>query len=186
MQYHNKSVLVPVEKYERLIHSTSTHHQMGSGYEADTEEDHDPHRLDMNVIVSTLPKQSRQKIQAILRLITEDPQQRLSWDAKGQLVYQGRVIHGSHITDLLKDSQYMYKHFEPKGKDEFYQGLKDLNVPYTLLCNLKRIDGVVTAKDFHNLRRPIPPGIPDKVDKEKKKVTMKKKKKKISYKWISL
>lgn len=87
-----------MEKYERLLKQTTKPRfcneeedtsqevvQHGGGYESDTEDT----SLGSDLILSALPKPYRQRGSALLRHIQNDPDHRLSWDRKGQLIYQG-------------------------------------------------------------------------------------------------
>jgi len=108
-----KMMLVPVEAHHPTTQEEESH-------------------LDTDIIMSAIPKNYRTRAQALLNHITADPQHRLRWNTRGELVYQGQVIPGSHITDLLKNSQRQYKH-APMGLNEFEAGLKELNVPTGLM-----------------------------------------------------
>lgn len=88
--------------------------------------------LDEEIILSAIPKNYKTRVQALLNHMTADPQHRLQWNKKGELIYHGQVIPGSHITDLLKNSQRQYKH-APVGLQEFQDGLKEINIPIGLL-----------------------------------------------------
>ena len=81
--------------------------------------------MDTEVILSAIPKNYRTRAQALLNHITADPQHRFRWNQQGELIYRGQVIPGSHITDLLKNSQ---RHSQPVGLQEFQDGLKELNI----------------------------------------------------------
>jgi hypothetical protein len=89
-----------------------------------------------------------------------DPRKILGWNDRGELRFHGETISGYHVTDLLKDSQYEYKSLKPIGTDQFYDGLREINIPQNLIGNTQR-RGV-------NVR---PPGIPvhkgKKMEKEK-------------------
>ena len=100
-------------------------------------------RLDAEVILSAIAKNYRNRARALMNHITADPQQRLQWNDRGELIYHGKVIPGSHITDLLKNSQIQYRHSQPVGYKLFRDGLKELNIPVGLLTHA----------------RPGPPGI---------------------------
>lgn len=91
--------------------------------------------LDVGVILSAIPKNYRTRAKALLNHITADPQQRLKWNRHGELIHDGRLIPGSHITDLLKNSQRQYKHVQPVGLEEFQDSLKELNIPVGLTEN---------------------------------------------------
>lgn len=113
---HKKMVLVPAEKYE----PSSTVERKENG-------------LDVDIILSAIPKNFRTRARALLKHISADPEQRLQWNAQGELVYHGNVIPGSHITDLLKNSQRQYRHSMPVGLQDFQDGLKELNIPIGLI-----------------------------------------------------
>ena len=89
--------------------------------------------LDVEVILSAIPKNFRTRARALMNHIAADPQQRLRWNERGELVYHDDLIPGSHITDLLKNSQRQYKHSQPVGQREFREGLGELNVPVGLM-----------------------------------------------------
>ena len=89
--------------------------------------------LDVEVILSAIPKNYKNRARALMNHIAADPQQRIQWNERGELIYHGKVISGSHITDLLKNSQRQYRHLQPVGYQEFQDGLKELNVPIGLM-----------------------------------------------------
>lgn len=89
--------------------------------------------LDVDIILSAIPKNFRTRAKALLNHIAADPQQRLRWNQQGELIYHGKLIPGSHITDLLKNSQRQYRHSSPVGLKEFQDGLKELNIPIGLV-----------------------------------------------------
>lgn len=98
-----------------------------------TREERDDYKLDKDVILSAIPKNSKSRVEALLNHIAADPKQRLRWNQHGELIYHGRVVPGSHITDLLKNSQRQYRHSQPVGLSEFKDGLKELNIPVGLM-----------------------------------------------------
>lgn len=110
-----KMMLIPVEKF-----------QFDQPEEKST-------ALDVDVILSAIPKNFRNRAKALLNHIMADPQQGLRWNNHGELIYKGKVVPGSHITDLLKNSQRQYKHLKLTGLEEFRNGLKDLNIPIGLM-----------------------------------------------------
>ena len=112
---YKKMVLVPIEKYQP----------------SPTEEEENV--LDVDIIMSAIPKNFKTRARALLNHIVADPEQRMQWNERGELIYHGKVIPGSHITDLLKNSQRQYKHSVLAGQEEFQKGLKDLNIPIGLM-----------------------------------------------------
>jgi hypothetical protein len=78
-----------------------------------------------------------------------DPRKILGWNHRGALEYRGKTIQDSKLIDLLKDSQHAYKNLVCVGIEEFYKGLREMNIPQSLISNDQRRE--------HNIR---PPGIP--------------------------
>lgn len=120
-----KLVLVPIEKYERLI-----------GKKEDLDEQATP--IDLDLIVNVLPKMYRNKARTLLTYIQRSDL--LDWTDKGELVYEKKIIPHSHISDLTKHAMRMYVNFNPVGVEEFYSGLAKINIPQGILGNeeLKR------------------------------------------------
>ena len=135
----HKMMLVPVEKYQEGSSPTTT--------TANSQEKIPRTKLDVEVILSAIPKNYRNRARALLNHITADPQQRLQWNDQGELIYHDNVIHGSHITDLVKNSQRQYKHSQPVGLTEFQDGLRQLNIPIGLLETRSGPPGVRVATD---------------------------------------
>jgi hypothetical protein len=133
--------------------------------------------------MGALPKPYRQRGRALLQHIQQDPEHRLSWDEKGHLIYKGQTIPHSHISDLLKDSQYLYKRLDPVGKEEFYNVLKEMNVPKGLIGNHQRLEDMEGRLLSGIAEQRRPPGIPVQ---QKKKSSSKSKGKKKTFKWIAL
>ena len=65
---------------------------------------------------------------------------KLSWNKKGEIGHVGEVVPGTHITDLFKDSQYKYKHFNPAGYGVFYKALKEMTIPRGLIGHWQRME----------------------------------------------
>jgi hypothetical protein len=171
MKDAQKSVLLPYEKYIRLLAGAEKAIQKEVVREPEVQsEEIDPSvdGLTVDAISDTVPQRYRKRIESILNYITRDPRRTLHWNEKGQLIYKDSTVSDSHITDLLKDSQFEHKGYAPVGYVEFYKGLKEINLPVTLIGNSTR------RREFVHR----PPGIPAA---EKKK-----KKKKATLKWIAL
>ncbi len=89
--------------------------------------------LEIDVILSDIPKNFRNRAKSLLNHITADPQQRLRWNGTGEIIYNGLVVSGSRISELLNNSQRRYKHLKPIGQHEFREGIRELNIPLGLL-----------------------------------------------------
>lgn len=90
-------------------------------------------------ILQTLPKTSKHRGKMILEKIKENPEV-MKWDDKGQLVFHGKPIAGSHISDLIVDSLKTGKTSArgPLGWEMFTQGLAKVNAPEHWLRNVQR------------------------------------------------
>ncbi len=89
--------------------------------------------LEVDVILSAIPKNFRNRAKSLLNNIMTDPQHILRWNGRGEIIYNGIIVPGSHITDLLNNSQKGYKHLKPIGQHEFREGLRELNISLGLL-----------------------------------------------------
>lgn len=185
MDHIQKHILIPMDKYKRLL-AQQQERGTSSMEKPDFMSDNP---MDIDLILSVLPKPSRQRGAALIKHIQNDPDQRLTWNQKGQVIYKGQLIQGSHIADLLKDSQYLYKRLQPQGKAEFYQALREMNVPQGLIGNRQRweidmntnhpieskgpdpLPNELPSLSEHFLKRP--PGLPEKKSQK-------------TFKWISL
>jgi len=112
-------ILISPDKYNQLTEDSTDNQQM------------EP--LDVDVILSAIPKNFRNRAKSLLTHIMADTAHTLQWNERGELLYRGTLIPGSHITDLLKNSQRHYRHLQPIGQKEFRKGLQELNVPLGLL-----------------------------------------------------
>ena len=113
-------ILVSPKKYKSLTND-------------DDDEPIETSALEIEVILSAIPKNFRNRAKSILNNIMTDPQHILRWNGRGEIIYNGFTVSGSHITDLLKNSQKSYKHLKPIGQHEFREGLRELNIPLELL-----------------------------------------------------
>jgi hypothetical protein len=162
-----KMILLPYEEYERCLVKTKDHFDIPKSSEKD--ESQIGRGLSMDIIMAAIPRQYQYRVKAILSHIMKDPRKILGWNHRGELEFRGETISGSHVTDLLKDSQYAYKNMSLLGINEFYRGLSDMNIPQSLIGNDQRRE--------NNIR---PPGIPHLYKGRKKVVTLEQKK------WITV
>ena len=164
-----KMILIPLEKYER-IKSSHTKIQIGSQPAQvqvameEIKDDPESNMLDKEMIIQTMPKMYRSKGQALLNFIEKGNV--LSWNEKGELVHNGSVIPNSNIADLVKDAMREYKNFNPIGKDEFYKGLAQSNIPLLLIDNRSNRDLMMESKSKavygKKRRKEAPPNEPPK------------------------
>ena len=159
---NQKSILVPWDKYQRLIKQTSPKKDVTVETPLTTIKEEEPvdDALSVDMVVEAVPKNVRNRVRALLSHITNNG--RLTWNKQGEIHYEGQNIPGSHITDLVKDSQYKYKHFHPVGHDVFYRALKDMNIPTGLLGHQEKLQPKKT-----------PPGIRAPQTRPKEKLPIK-------------
>lgn len=150
-----KMVLVPLRKYERMKECRELQQQQRESevtipfqhiVKEVEEEDNDVEedRLNIETIMQAIPKMYSNKGRAILGFMEKG--NALKWNKHGEIIHNGNVIRNSHIADLLKDAMREYKGFSPVGKEEFYQGLAESNVPLLLLENKRNRQHVQEAR----------------------------------------
>ena len=86
----------------------------------------------------TVPKTLKRKAEALIHRLKNDPT--INWNERGELIYQGRIVPGSNMTDLINDALRQRKTFEPHGWREFARALRHGNVPQDLVGHRKRWD----------------------------------------------
>ena len=86
----------------------------------------------------TVPKALKRKAEALIHRLKKDPT--ISWNERGELIYQGRIVPGTNMTDLINDALRPRKTFEPHGWQEFARALRHGNVPQDLIGHRKRWD----------------------------------------------
>jgi hypothetical protein len=134
-------------------------------------------------ILDFFPKVNRNKIDSLINFISRD--NIISWNNKGEFIYKGDTIFKSNIIDLLKHVLSNSKTI-PKGINQFYEGLVELNIPNYLIKNDYGRDLMGSdSKHYKSLWRP--PGILDKSIKIKKiKGKKVNKQNLIEKKWINI
>jgi hypothetical protein len=62
----------------------------------------------------------------------------MSWNSKGEMIYQGQTYPQTSIADLIKDALVGYKHFSPVGVYTFYNILSLNDMPLSLVGSMAR------------------------------------------------
>ena len=176
-----KAVLIPLEKYNRLLSQYREPPENNAKdsvsepqilNQSDEKSDQSGRGADLEVNskwLSGIPTLFKRNARAVLDYL-RGHKDILSWNDRGEIIYKGRVILGSNLADLLKDSQRQYKYLDPHGDREFYRAWGELNIPEGLLGNEKRRSEVRHYKNHPgDVYIAPPPGIP------KKKAVLKKK-----------
>ncbi len=89
-------------------------------------------------IVAAAPASMQKRARLLVDRI-KSSQGRLGWNAQGELtVHGGSRIPGTNIVDLVNDVLRRRKGFNPKGWQQFAQGLRDVNVPQEVVGHQDR------------------------------------------------
>ena len=88
-------------------------------------------------IINTVPVKYKKRAENMLRFLNEN--EKIKWNKNGRVVYNGEVIPGSNITDLINDQMRNRKTFKPTGASQFSTALKLMNIPTELIGNVKRL-----------------------------------------------
>ena len=88
-------------------------------------------------LLANFPVSIKKKAKTIFDMI-QNSNGILDYNDKGELLLDGHVIRGSHISDLVYDILFGKSGFEPRGVEQFLGGLVRLNVPERLITNKTR------------------------------------------------
>ena len=66
----------------------------------------------------------------------------MTWKERGEFIYKGTTIQGSHIVDLLKNTQYHHNNYTPLGTNTFYKGPE-----YIYIYRLRLLSSVTLRYD---------------------------------------
>lgn len=157
-----KSVLLPYERYQRLMMAVKQKETAECVPDTDGSlEEHVPEDSFSQCAVKTteiensptslllqhFPKTMQNRVQSLLAYIKPH----VSWNDRGEVTIEGKLLLGSNIVDLIKVHIKDYKHFQPVGKEAFGQLLSKINVPTSLLSP--------SARQQSGGNIPPPPGI---------------------------
>ena len=130
-----KMVLVPFDQY--------THHKMNSTIAGesvkglnnaeenkssgekiedktrDTVTINEDSRMPEDLLIFPIASKNKRKAEALLKYIDKN----MDWNEKGEVIIEGEVQTGSHLTDLLKDALSGADGFKPIAADIFYSAL---------------------------------------------------------------
>ena len=90
-----------------------------------------------NEVLQTVPKTLKAKASHIMNKIKKNKDV-MHWNGKGELVYHGETIPGTHVVDLIRDVVKERKSFDPNGWQFFARGLAKLNLPFDWFSNDRR------------------------------------------------
>ena len=125
--------VVPV-KWSETKAGTESDQPRGWGDEIDRDEA----EIAAQEIVKSLPQKFRNKGAALMERINKS--NALNYNKRGELIYKGQTIPGSHISDLVNDAIRRRKNFNPTGWQVFARALQELNFPKDLIGHKQRVD----------------------------------------------
>ncbi len=137
---YKKSILIPIQKYERMLNAlVSTNKPQPNEPITDIEDptrerEREQQSLSDQIIINSIPKNGRSKADTLLTYIKQ-PHSCMRWDQYGTFGTDNGLIENSNIIDLIKSSIYKYKNFKPIGETEFRRAIQKLNVPKTILAD---------------------------------------------------
>jgi len=131
---------------------------------------HEPDQLELDAtaseVLKILPKRDRRNGEYILRKLSE----RNGWTTRGEFVYQGHAVRGSHLADLLKNLLLPFKRkaqtTQPTGWTSFLNVLNELNIP------LSSVNNPQAREEYHRLKTEPEGMVKMPSVKPKKKITL--------------
>ena len=109
-------------------------------------------------ILESVPKTLRRKAKLLIdRLKHNDV---MAWNAKGELVYEGNIVKGSNMIDLVNDALKGKRGFFPHGYQYFLRGLAKSNAPESIIGNEARRSLVRKYKQMGSEEMRLLPDIP--------------------------
>ena len=92
-----------------------------------------------NKVLKLLPATLKKRGDMLLdHLLSHPTSTSWQWNDLGELIYDGKVVRGSNIVDLIYDVLKGRKSSQPLGWQHFLRVLVDSNVPESLLSNVER------------------------------------------------
>ena len=130
------------EKYDTLMKSCQTNRKNDehiSNDDAHSTENEACCELNMpdfcDLIQHALPGKVQCKAGGLLQYLKQYGGNTIKWNQRGQIIVNDKVIEGSHLIDLLRDAMYPKTVHRPIGYETFYQALRALDAPRSLVAN---------------------------------------------------
>ena len=117
------------------VTSSPTDHLVNGAEEDGSDSTKPSHGVESDVIDS-VPKSLRRKARLLLQKVKQHDL--VDWNEKGELVFKGSPLPGTHMVDLVNDVLRRRKTFTPRGWQQFAQVLSTMNVPQDLIGNKDR------------------------------------------------
>ena len=89
-------------------------------------------------LLRVVPKSMQSKAKALLDRINRDPN--MSWNERGEFVYNNQTISGTNIVDLISHSLRHRKSFQAYRWQDFARALRQNNIPQELIGNQQQFN----------------------------------------------
>ena len=123
----NKMVLLPIDRYERLIKSKQPSSETGAPCPQFE-------RLGHDIILTFVSPRFKSRAQTLINLLSEF----MDWNDKGEIMQGDKCVPGSHIADLLRACLHNYKDYHRfEGMEIFCDIMSRSNIPLTVLGNME-------------------------------------------------
>lgn len=77
----------------------------------------------------------QRKARGLMQYLKQHGGNTIKWNKRGQIIVNDKVIEGSHLIDLLCEAVCPKTVHRPVGYEIFYQALRDLDTPRSLVRN---------------------------------------------------
>jgi hypothetical protein len=105
-------------------------------------------------IISSFPKSLRNRARALMAHMENSPD--ISWNERGEFVYQNQTLHGSHVHDLIHDIIRNSEKSNPTGWEAFSNALKESNIPRSIVGNERRLQWMQRGEGINiKARKPL-------------------------------
>ena len=89
-------------------------------------------KLSIHSILEAIPSKSKEKAEKVLSHINSKGNSLITWNARGRLVYEGVVVNGTNIAELVYDLVSHRKQKSP-GFSQMHKALVQIKLPKALL-----------------------------------------------------
>ncbi len=146
LTYYNQSAKKPIAITVSRDKSFNVHDSANDPVDIPPENDEllegavggvDPIDADADKLLMNFPVSLKTKAKSLLELI-KNSGGILNYNEHGELLAEGEVVPGSHISDVIYDVLLGKKGFEPRGWEQFVLGLIKMNVPERIVTNASR------------------------------------------------
>lgn len=142
MKYVNKLVVVPVEEWERMKTDEEEDKNKIISHNQTIISDssvpllNDSNESQFRRIIEPIPNEGKEHAGALLTLLSK----RSFWNNGGEIISDGQIIPGSSIVQLITHAVTNDPTFTPVGILQFYQLLKERDIPVELITSEKGRD----------------------------------------------